>query len=262
MENVSTEAFHPPLFAALCSPNFAAAMKRLATYKRLMAPMQVLREEDADTFHVGMKWDDPLITSPAPLAATELVFLVQLARIGTREAIQALKVECPQPLEPAAAYTSYFGIEPSLSKRQGVTFRTIDTRRPFLTANEALWSAFEPELRRRLGELTAAATPAERVHAALLEGLPSGESSLAATARRLGLSTRSLQRILQQEGTSYKELVKETRLRLARHYLTKTRLAYTEISFLIGFEEPSSFFRAFREWTGQTPEALRLAVGG
>jgi transcriptional regulator GlxA family with amidase domain len=49
---------------------------------------------------------------------------------------------------------------------------------------------------------------------------------------------------------------------LARHYVSNTTLAYPEISFLIGFEEPSSFFGAFREWTGETSESVHLAASG
>ena len=76
------------------------------------------------------------------------------------------------------------------------------------------------------------------------------------------MSPRTLQRNLKQEGTSYKEIVRRTREQLARHYVSNTTLAYPEISFLIGFEEPSSFFRAFREWTGDTPESMRVATTG
>ena len=115
--------------------------------------------------------------------------------------------------------------------------------------------------RRRLTRLDASAPLTERIHTVLLEGLPSGESSVEITARRLGLSSRTLQRRLKLEGTSYKEVVRLTRERLARHYVCNTKLAYAEISFLIGFEEPGSFFRAFREWTGETPETVRLAAG-
>ena len=59
--------------------------------------------------------------------------------------------------------------------------------------------------------------------------------------------------------TSFEEVLRTTREQLARYYLTNTQLGYAEISFLIGFEEPSSFFRAFREWTGDTPESMRMA---
>jgi AraC-like DNA-binding protein len=56
--------------------------------------------------------------------------------------------------------------------------------------------------------------------------------------------------------------VRQTREQLARRYITNTNLAYVEVGFLIGYEEPSSFFRAFRDWSGETPESVRLAASG
>jgi transcriptional regulator GlxA family with amidase domain len=56
-------------------------------------------------------------------------------------------------------------------------------------------------------------------------------------------------------------IVRHTRKQLARHYVRHTTLGYPEISFLIGFKGPSSFIRAFREWTGEAPETVRLAAG-
>ena len=260
-EAISTEAFHPPIFAALCSPDFSVAARRIAEYKRLVAPMSLKIEDRADNFFVSPRWDEPGLQLPASLAVMELTFLVQLARIATRESISPLKVESPYPMRPEAAYESFFGVAPRHGLEHGVTFSAADARRPFLTASESLWQTFEPELRRRLPKLEASAPLAERVRSVLLESLPSGEASIDVVARRLGLSSRTLQRRLKPEGISYKEIVRQTRERLARHYLHKTTLPYAEISFLIGFEEPSSFFRAFREWTGETPEAVRLAAG-
>ena len=43
-------------------------------------------------------------------------------------------------------------------------------------------------------------------------------------------------------------------------YVTNTKISYTEIGFLLGFAEPSSFFRAFRGWTGETPDSLRVSA--
>lgn len=259
---LSPEAFQPPIFAALCSPDLSVAVRRIADYKRLVAPMHVIIEEGADSLFVGLQWDDPTLQPPATLAAMELVFLTQIARIGTRETISPVRVESPYPMQPEEAYETYFGVAPHRGEKDGVTFSAVDAKRPFLTASETLWQTFEPELRRRLTQLDTSAPLEERVRQILLEGLPSGESSIDVTARRLGQSPRTLQRGLKSEGTSYKEVVRRTREQLARHYVTSTKLGYTEIGFLIGYEEPSSFFRAFREWTGQTPESIRLAFSG
>ena len=261
-ENLSAEAFHPPVFAALCSPDLSVAVRRLAEYKPLVAPMSMQVEDRGGDLFIGPRWNDPDVRLPASLAAVELTFMVQLARIATRERLRPVRVESPYPMQPQDAYAEYFGVSSVRGEEHGVTFSEADAHRPFLTASEALWDTFEPELRRRLNRLEASAPLAERVRSVLLEGLPSGESSIEVTARRLGLSPRTLQRRLKPEGTSYKEIVRGTRERLARHYVTNTKLAYAEIGFLIGYEEPSSFYRAFREWTGETPESVRLAVAG
>lgn len=140
-----------------------------------------------------------------------------------------------------------------------MTFSAVDANRPFLTSNEPLWAAFEPELRRRLADLDAPATTAQRVRAALLEALPSGLASMEGIAHKLTLSKRTLQRRIEAEGTSYQQILTETRADLARHYLDNTALSVAEISFLLGFSEPNSFHRAFRTWTGTTPDRARRA---
>ena len=100
-------------------------------------------------------------------------------------------------------------------------------------------------------------TVGHRVRAALLEALPSGQGDMDAVSRKLMMSRRTLQRHLDAEGLSFARLLRETRQALAQHYLGNTRLPAAEIAFLLGFEEPNSFYRAFRRWTGQTPDATR-----
>jgi AraC-like DNA-binding protein len=97
----------------------------------------------------------------------------------------------------------------------------------------------------------------QRVRAALLEALPSGLVTMDAVASKLAVSRRTLQRRLANEGTSFVDLVRATRESLARHYLQRTDLPMSEIAFLLGFSEPRSFYRAFREWTGRSPDHVR-----
>jgi AraC-like DNA-binding protein len=238
----------------------AIAVQRIATHKRLIAPMHVTHRETEQGLVVAWEWDDSAIQSPRLLMAMELVFMTQLARIGTREVIVPLRVACPLPLEPSQAFTEFFGVTPVVAQETSLTFALADAHRPFLTASEALWQSFEPELRRRVSKLDAQAPMSVRTRSTLLECLPSGEATLQSTARRLGVSGRTLQRRLADEGLTFRQVVQATRERLAKHYLVNTQLPYAEVSFLLGFEEPSSFFRAFREWTGRTPENVRLAL--
>ena len=253
----SPEGFSPPIFAALCSSNLSIAVQRIAAHKRLIAPMHLRYSETDQGLDVAWEWDDPTIRSPRLLMAMELVFMTQLARIATRENIQPTQVACPVALEPAEDYRAFFGVTPVVAPRLSLTFTVEDAHLPFLTASETLWQTFEPELRRRVSKLEAQALMSVRTSSMLLECLPGGEATLQGTARRLGVSGRTLQRRLAEEGLSFRQVVQATRERLARHYLVNTHLSYGEVAFLIGFDEPSSFFRAFRDWTGRTPESVR-----
>ncbi|MEM7443942.1 MAG: helix-turn-helix transcriptional regulator, partial [Pseudomonadota bacterium] len=78
-------------------------------------------------------------------------------------------------------------------------------------------------------------------------------------AGRLAISARTLQRRLSEEGTSFQQELNGIREELARHYLTNSHYSSAEISFLLGYDDPNSFIRAFHAWTGQTPERARPA---
>jgi AraC-like DNA-binding protein len=188
------------------------------------------------------------------------VFFAQLARIATRTRICPLKVKSPQALEPKDEFAEYFGVTVQRGSRPLIAFKAADAEQPFLTANEEMWKSFEPHLRKKLSELDESATTTDRVRAALLELLPSGSASMEAVSQRLGTSTRTLQRRLSQESKSFQTVLNKTREDLARHYLKASDMTGAEISFLLGFEDPNSFFRAFHSWTGETPEQTRTGM--
>jgi AraC-like DNA-binding protein len=92
---------------------------------------------------------------------------------------------------------------------------------------------------------------------AIISELKYGRSGLTDIAASLDLSVRTLQRRLKEVGLHFRVLLDSTRQELAQHYLRSTKLSLTEIAFLVGFQEQSSFNHAFREWTGTTPTLWR-----
>jgi AraC-like DNA-binding protein len=97
-----------------------------------------------------------------------------------------------------------------------------------------------------------------QVKRVLHETLRSDEGHIDVVAKRLGLTSRSLQRRLKDEQTTFNAIREDVRRELAQRYLADG-LAIAEISFLLGFSEPSAFFRAFKRWTGTTPRSASLA---
>jgi len=256
-EVIQGESFSPLLFGALCSSSLLEALKRVAQYKALMGPMRLDVEEDRDVVNVEVIWLDDPQSPPTTMVLAELLFYVTLGRMGTREHLRPLRVTTKTLPSPLTPYEAFLGAKLRRAGKHTLVFSHSDATRPFLTSNETIWSAFEPDLKRRLADLVEPVTVGSRVHAALLEGLPSGAISMEKIARKLVMSKRTLQRRLATEGTSFQRIVRETRVRLAKNYLENTRLSTSEIAFLLAFADPGSFHRAFRAWSGTTPDRVR-----
>lgn len=258
--SLTPEAFHPVIFAALCSPNLTMAFSRISKYKRLIGPMtvQVIEEKKSTSIIIDCLYR----TNPIPksLVAMEQTFFMNFTNTALRETIKPLSVITTSDLLLQEEFQDFFNIKPVLGEVNKITFSAEDANKPFVTENYQMWQFFEPELRRRLSDLTQEATYSDRVQSCLLELLPSGVSSSEEVAKRLAMSKRTLQRNLNNENTSFQHELNKTREKLSKHYLSNSNLSCEEISFLLGYDDPNSFVRAFRSWTGETPGKVRLGV--
>jgi AraC-like DNA-binding protein len=96
-----------------------------------------------------------------------------------------------------------------------------------------------------------------RVRDAIESELRGGDPKLESIARRLAMSPRTLQRRLSDRGVLFNDVLDEMRFRAAKSYLAPGDIAGTEVAYLLGFAEPSSFNRAFKRWSGLTPTEYR-----
>src|SRR5208337_639642 len=87
--------------------------------------------------------------------------------------------------------------------------------------------------------------------------LPHGEAGKQNVARKLGLSERTLARRLADEGTTYERVVDQLRQSLAIEYVKEPGVSLSQIAWLLGYEEATSFNHAFRRWTGRSPSDVR-----
>ncbi|MFC4936020.1 MULTISPECIES: AraC family transcriptional regulator [Bradyrhizobium] len=118
-------------------------------------------------------------------------------------------------------------------------------------ANEALGKRPQPRSSLR-----------SRVEEAIAQALPHGQANAAMIAGRLGMSRRTLARALAEEGVTFSELLAELRSLLAKRYLSERELPISQIAWLLGYRETSSFTNAFARWTGSTPRQFRVTHGG
>jgi AraC-like DNA-binding protein len=87
--------------------------------------------------------------------------------------------------------------------------------------------------------------------------MQSGHVALQLAARQLGMTVRTLQRRLRDEGTSFHAVLDDVRRDVALTQMRARRQSIDELAFILGFEKSSSFHRAFKRWTGQTPGEFR-----
>jgi len=96
-----------------------------------------------------------------------------------------------------------------------------------------------------------------KVENAIVPLLPHGQAKIGEIAKTLGVSTRTLARLLASEGCTFSEILDAMRLDLAKSYLREQNLQNSEIAWLLGFGEVSAFSHACKRWTGKTPTQLR-----
>jgi AraC-like DNA-binding protein len=134
-----------------------------------------------------------------------------------------------------------------------------DLERPGPGADRSLLPIVEQHLDKLL-ESRSGAGLVQDVRTVLAEMLCDGSPNVRSVARRLGMSVRTLQRRLEEHEVVFRDLVQGVRRELADRYLAERDANLTEVAFLLGYSELSSFDRAFRRWTGSTPVARRRVL--
>lgn len=128
---------------------------------------------------------------------------------------------------------------------------------PMLGANPRVAAAFELHARQLLDRLRDTEGITGRVRANVATQLGGGEVTMQSTARQLAMSVATLRRRLEEEGTTFSEILDEFRKKLAERYVRDRVPAISEIAFLLGFSNVTAFHRAFKRWTGVAPTEYR-----
>jgi len=131
---------------------------------------------------------------------------------------------------------------------------------PLRYANPDLVQTLEEQMLRRVKQNPV--TLRDRVRLELARRLRADVPGLETIAASLGVSERVMQRELQSEGTTFRKVVDDLRRDLAAEYLADTHHSITDVSFMLGFSEPSVLHRYFRRWYGMTPASYRSARTG
>ena len=141
-----------------------------------------------------------------------------------------------------------------------IAFWRRDLDLPIAKANEALAGYLREYADRVLGSIVSGASLIERVRSAIWNAMGSGRPTLSRIAEDVALPERTLQRRLAEEGTSLHAEIESVRKSMALATLRDERMSVEEVAFILGYTEPSTFFRSFRRWTGMTPHGYRRSA--
>ncbi|WP_407296953.1 AraC family transcriptional regulator [Stutzerimonas zhaodongensis] len=255
-------AMHVVGYALMSSSTLRESFRRLVRYQRIIAEgadLTFAPTEKGALLALSIHGDQlpPARQSADGSLASTLTF----CRWLTAKPLVPLEVYLqgppPADLEP---YQAVFQAPLRFyAERHGLMMRDADVDMPLPTANAELAQLHD----RYAGEYLARFSDSRVTHRArqvICRLLPQGEPRRGSVAQMMHLPERTLQRRLDEEGTSFQQLLDDTRRTLAEQYLVQQDLAVLEVAYLLGFADPSNFYRAFKRWFSMTPGEYRAQL--
>ncbi|MEN8698224.1 helix-turn-helix transcriptional regulator [Bacillus infantis] len=249
-----TAHYPPAVLATYHARNYREALKRMVRYKQLCPPESLRVTEEGEYCHIDLEWQHTVETVPPMLVGITLSFLIELGRRGTGKPLTAGFVEFSHPMGNVNELEAYFGCSIRIgADRNRLTLHRKDLDLPFVSYNLELLEALTPVLDKSLNEEQRIRSNTEVVKWIIERSLSDGRPNIHTVASELGMSDRTLQRRLTEEGTRFNHLLAEVRHNRAREYLSNPSIDIKEVAFLVGYEDQNAFYRAFRLWEGDTP---------
>lgn len=252
------ERFHPIGIASLSCENFGAAMEQMARYKQLTCPEEIVQSKHDGEWCIQFRWLLANEIEPPVLDECCFAWVLSTARVGTGACLSPVRVEFIQERRHVKTIERHFGCPVVCgASSNAIVFRAADAGRPFVTRNAELLGLLAPQFEEELKQESESDNFVERVRLAIQEKLTGQRPTIDDVAGTLHMSSRTVQRRLQDEGSSFQKVLEEARHQLARHYLNNSVLELNEAAYLLGYNDASSFVRAFRTWEGVPPARWR-----
>ncbi|GAB3258207.1 AraC family transcriptional regulator [Larkinella harenae] len=241
-------------------PTLGKALEKLCEYQAIVCEgVQTVGQREGGLYRLVLHITSEDIIYPEHVLNSELVVYLSAIRALTGHFVtpEAVTFEYPRPLDSSEHERVFAPATPVFDAKETALVLDaawLDT--PVLNANPGLFPLFEQhamELLRKLQERALVG----RVKGEIVALLKGEEPTLATVADRLAMGVRTLQLHLKSEGVTYQQLLDEVRHDLAIRHLREPHFSTTDIAYLLGFSEPSVFYRTFKKWTGSTPGAYR-----
>ena len=250
-------------YAAAHSSTLGSALNRFAHYSRVVSDALVVRidtEREAAWVRLDVQ---PALLAYRPAVDVRLAALLAACRemVGAPVTPLLVQLSYKRPAD-VKEYERFFGAPLEFGAlASAFLLRSEDLARRLALADKTLVGYLDTLADQKLAGIGVENSLRDRVHRALWAELSERTPTLEAVARTLGMSARTLQRQLRQEGTTFANLLTDLRREMAPGLLRDGRHGVAEVAFLLGYEDPSAFRRAFHRWFGRSPRAFRSAAG-
>lgn len=246
------------------APTIGEGLTRVLHYFPIIDPRGILTiTEKPEALTITMQSEQGALPGPAQEFTLAALFLRSRASTNIRWPLQSTHFSMEAP-DNSAEHERIFDCPIHFGQVHAQLVVSRDTwDQPVVGSDAALFGVLEDHATRLLEEVstTEPASLLDRVGAVLREELRGGDIRAVHVAKRLGFGERTLQRRLGEINTSYIELLASARETMACEYLREPGISLSEVAFLLGFAEQSSFTRAFKRWTGKPPGDWRASAG-
>ena len=252
--------FHALGFAFLASSTLRSALNRLVRYSTIVNDLvrySVVDRGDQVTLLCNTQYGDS--DEVATLEDARWAIVLDSCRRAYGASLDPLEVTFLHA-DPGPARGQFYGFFRCVMRFDAavssMAFPAEILDRPLPASNRDLALIHDRVLSNAVGKLQRDDI-VSRTKSAIIECLPSENINIDTVADVLHMSTRSLQRKLAAENTTFRGLVEVVRHELAKSYLADGAYTLMEITFLLGFSSQAAFCRAFKRWSGRTPQELR-----
>lgn len=254
-------------YMAMNSKNLGEAIERTPEYEKLVGDMGVTKVIPRGE-NIFARWD---CNMTKPLAKHHVIENVMaswtiFARWITgrsEESPLEVRLEHGEPTrrELLQEYDAIFGCPVLFNQEEnGILMSKSMMEMPLIQADQTVFTSLQETANNRLAEISGDTPIAAQVKSALRRLMKEGIPRKDAVADTIGMTSRTMQRRLKEEDCSYQEILNDLRHQLAVDLLENTDLSLEEIGHRLGFQEPRSFHRSFKGWTGKTPGFFRKNV--
>ena len=257
--HVSPTTFHALGLALAASSTLREMFERVERYHRVVSDVMVMELRDVGAVSEMRMLLPAHQAAPAPEAVDAFIAIYVRScrsRLGRDYAPLSVQLRRAAPADPQPWLETFRAPVEFAAKDDVLRFSRGDLDLPLDDGNPELVAHNETVLQRRM-EALEPKTWVRRLRAAIEQRLPNGEPSAELLAQGMHLSLRSLQRHLSDEDSSYEQVLSEVRYRLALEYLHDQSCSISEVAYLLGFADSSSFSRAFKRWSAKSPSQYR-----